>query len=100
MQLIQPGNRSAFHLCVVRLKRDVAAKPHRQIFDELRTHGIGVNLHYIPVHLQPYYQALGFSAGQYPEAEAHCDEAITLPLYASLTDVEQDQVVLALKEIL
>ena len=97
---VQPENRSAFHLYVVRLKRDATAKPHRQVFDELRQRGIGVNLHYMPAHLQPYYRDLGFTPGQYPEAEAHGESAITLPLYSTLTDQEQDQVVLALKETL
>lgn len=97
---VQPENRSAFHLYVVRLKRNATAKSHRQVFEELQQGGIGVNLHYIPVHLQPYYRDLGFSKGQYPQAEAHGDEAITLPLYWALTNQEQDQVVLALKEVL
>ncbi len=97
---VQSGNQSAFHLYVVRLKRNATAKTHRQIFDELRQHGIGVNLHYMPVHLQPYYRELGFAPGQYPEAEAHGESAITLPLYTTLTDREQDQVVSALKQVL
>ncbi len=97
---VQPENRSAFHLYVVRLKRDVAGKSYFQVFEELQRRGIGVNLHYMPVHLQPYYRELGFSPGQYPESEAHGEEAITLPLYPALTDNEQDVVVSALKEIL
>jgi UDP-4-amino-4,6-dideoxy-N-acetyl-beta-L-altrosamine transaminase len=97
---VQPENRSAFHLYVVRLKRNATPKTHRQVFEELRQRGIGVNLHYMPVHLQPYYRELGFTQGQYPEAEAHAESAITLPLYSALTDQEQDQVVVALKEIL
>ena len=97
---VQPQNRSAFHLYVVRLTRNASAKTHRQVFEELRQRGIGVNLHYIPVHLQPYYRELGFAPGQYPQAEEHGATAITLPLYSALTDEEQDQVVLALKETL
>lgn len=58
---------------------------------------IGVNVHYMPVHLQPYYRNLGFSPGQFPEAEAHGEEAITLPLYPALTEGEQDRVVAAVK---
>ncbi len=91
-----PGNRSAFHLYVIRLKREATAKTHRQIFEELRQRGIGVNLHYMPVHLQPYYRELGFCEGQYPEAEAHGESAISLPLYAALSDADQDQVIDAL----
>jgi len=97
---VQPENQSAFHLYVVELKRNATTRSHRQIFDELRGRGIGVNLHYMPVHLQPYYRELGFTQGQYPEAEVHAESAITLPLYSALTDQQQDQVVVALKEIL
>lgn len=97
---IQTENRSAFHLYVVRLKRNNTTKTRRQVFDELWQHGLGVNVHYMPVHLQPYYRELGFKQGQYPEAEAHGDEAITLPLYPTLTEQEQDQVIIALREVL
>lgn len=97
---VQPENRSAFHLYVVQLKLNATAKTHRQIFDELRQHGIGVNLHYMPVHLQPYYRELGFAPGQYTQAEKHGELAITLPLYSALTDQDQDRVVRTLKEIL
>lgn len=97
---VQRENQSAFHLYVVRLKNSVRGKTHRQVFNELRQRGIGVNLHYMPVHLQPYYRELGFSQGQYPEAEAHGESAITIPMYAALMDQQQDQVVAALQEIL
>jgi len=97
---IRPGNRSAFHLYVVRLKNNVPLKSHRQVFEQMRDQGIGVNLHYMPVHLQPYYRERGYSPGQYPEAEAHGAEAITLPLYSGLSEQEQDQVVSALKKAL
>lgn len=96
---VHPENRSAFHLYVVRLQPGTG-KAHRQVFDELRQQGIGVNLHYMPVHLQPYYTDLGFAAGQYPEAEAHGGSAITLPLYSALTNQQQDRVVESLHQIL
>src|SRR5450631_2724151 len=84
---VHDANRSAFHLYVVRLKAAaILRKSHRQVFDELRQRGIGVNLHYIPVHLQPYYRRLGFAPGQYPQAEAYGETAITLPLYPAMTD--------------
>jgi len=89
---VRPQNRSAYHLYVIRLDRSTSAASHRQVFNELRRMGIGVNLHYMPVHLQPYYRALGFSPGQFPEAEAHGQSAITLPLHTRLTDVMLDQV--------
>ncbi len=97
---VQTGNRSAFHLYVVRLRRDGTAKTQRQVFDGLRQRGIGVNLHFLPVHLQPYFRELGFAPGQFPESEAYGETAITLPLYASLTEHEQDQVVSALRKVL
>lgn len=97
---VQPGNISAFHLYVVRLKQNVKNISHRQLFDDLRQKGIGVNLHYAPVHLQPYYRALGFVAGQYPEAECYAGEAISLPLHPGLTPQQQEYVVTALMEVL
>lgn len=100
LQAMQSGNRSAYHLYVVRLKRNATSQTHRQVFEALRQRNIGVNLHYMPVHLQPYYRELGFTQGQYPEAEVHGESAITLPLYPALTDHEQDQVAMALRDIL
>jgi len=97
---VQKENDSAFHLYVVRLQLNELSKSHRQVFEELRQNDIGVNLHYIPVHLQPYYRALGFREGQFPEAEAHGKTAITLPLYPVMSDQEQDQVVSVLTKVL
>jgi UDP-4-amino-4,6-dideoxy-N-acetyl-beta-L-altrosamine transaminase len=98
---VHVDNRSAYHLYVVRLKAAaILRKSHRRVFNELRQRNIGVNLHYIPVHLQPYYRELGFAPGQYPEAEAYGESAITLPLYPALTDRQQDSVIAALKEII
>ncbi len=97
---VQSANLSAFHLYVIRLKRDGGAERHLQVFETLRRLGVGVNLHYTPVHLQPYYRALGFAPGRFPEAEAHGEEAITLPLYPTMTEAQQDQVVDAVKSAL
>jgi dTDP-4-amino-4,6-dideoxygalactose transaminase len=66
------------------------------VFAALRAAGIGVNVHYIPVHLQPYYRQFGISAGGFPVSEAYYRRAITLPLYAALTETDQDSVVTAL----
>ena len=93
---VQTGNRSAFHIYVVRLLHKTPAKSYGQVFEELRNRGIGVNLHYLPVHLQPYYRQFGFAPGQYPEAEAHACEALTLPIYPQMTDTDQDMVINAL----
>ncbi|MDP9510828.1 UDP-4-amino-4,6-dideoxy-N-acetyl-beta-L-altrosamine transaminase [Pseudomonas protegens] len=89
----QADAQSAWHLYVVRLQLDGLQRSHRQVFEGLREAGIGVNLHYIPVHLQPYYQALGFAQGDFPEAEHYYAEAISLPIYPGLSDSEQDYVV-------
>jgi len=97
---VQTGNRSAFHVYVVRLKREGTPKTRAQVLGELRQQGVGANVHYLPVHLQPYYRDLGFAPGECPEAEAHGESAITLPLYPALTEQEQDQVVAALEAIL
>lgn len=93
---IRSGNRSAFHLYAIRLRTDAIRKTHREVFEALRNSGIGVNLHYMPVHLQPYYRALGFKPGSFPEAEQYAREAISLPLYPGLTEDQQTQVVQAL----
>lgn len=90
---VRAENRSAFHLYVVRLKTDCSANTQRHVMSELRRRGVGVNLHYQPVHLQPYYRELGFAEGQYPHAEAYANDAFTLPLYSELTDSMQDEVV-------
>jgi UDP-4-amino-4,6-dideoxy-N-acetyl-beta-L-altrosamine transaminase len=97
---VQAGNHSAFHLYVVRVDRGDGGRFRRQVFNALRQRGIGVNVHYLPVHLQPYYRTLGFADGQFPESEAHGAGALTLPLYPDLTNVQQDEVVTALRQVL
>lgn len=84
---------SALHLYPVVLK---SPEKRRRVYDLLRAAGIGVNVHYIPVHTQPYYRKLGFRPGDFPRAEAYYAGSISLPLYYSLTDSQQDQVVDAL----
>jgi UDP-4-amino-4,6-dideoxy-N-acetyl-beta-L-altrosamine transaminase len=86
---VAPGNRSAWHLYPVR----VDATRRRSVFDAMRAAGIGVNVHYTPVHLQPYYRQLGFAPGCCPEAEAHGAEVVTLPLHPLLTAADQARVV-------
>ncbi|WP_347904738.1 UDP-4-amino-4,6-dideoxy-N-acetyl-beta-L-altrosamine transaminase [Pseudomonas purpurea] len=97
---VQPGAESAWHLYVVRLQLEHITLSQREVFDALRDAGLGVNLHYIPVHLQPYYQALGFKEGDFPEAERYFSQALSLPLYPDLTDDQQDEVVEILRRIL
>ncbi len=91
---------SAWHLYVIRLRLDQTTRARADLVQALRAAGIGVNVHYIPVHTQPYYQSLGFRAGDFPEAERYYREAISLPLYPAMTDAQQDTVVDALTEAL
>ena len=96
----QPEADSAWHLYVVRVQTERCNLSHRQVFEGLRSAGIGVNLHYIPVHLQPYYRELGFAESDFPEAERYYAEAISLPLFPLLSEAQQDQVVEQLRRLL
>ncbi|CAK2707700.1 Spore coat protein [Vibrio crassostreae] len=91
---------SGLHLFVIRLKLDEISLTHKQVFDALRENGIGVNLHYIPVHTQPYYQAMGYSEGNFPESERYYQEAISLPMFHGMTEEQQNTVVRVVTEIL
>jgi UDP-4-amino-4,6-dideoxy-N-acetyl-beta-L-altrosamine transaminase len=91
---------SGLHLYVIRIELDKVARSHREIFDLLRERGVGVNLHYIPVHIQPFYQQMGFKQGDYPVAEAYYANAISLPMFPLLSEADQDRVVAVLREIL
>ena len=84
---------SAWHLYVIGWNEEASGISRRTAFERLRAAGIGVQVHYIPVHTQPSYRRLGFQPGQYPRAEAHYARAITIPLYATLTETQQDEVV-------
>lgn len=93
-----PDTASAWHLYIVRIDQQRATRDRRAVFDALRGAGVGVNLHYIPVYLQPYYRALGFGPGHCPNAEAYYAEAISLPMFPTLTAAQQQHVVAALGE--
>jgi UDP-4-amino-4,6-dideoxy-N-acetyl-beta-L-altrosamine transaminase len=95
----QPGSHSAFHLYVIQVM-DGASMDRRMLFDALRTAGVMVNVHYIPIHLQPYYQRMGFKAGDFPNAEAYYERAISLPMYSGLTEQDQDYVIDKLREFI
>lgn len=84
-----PEADSSWHLYVIRLDDPTN---HKAIFSALRAAGIGVNLHYIPVHLQPYYRDLGFKPGDFPAAEDYYSRAISIPLFATMTQDQQDMV--------
>lgn len=92
-----PDSYSAYHLYVIRLQLDKISKTHLQVFEALRAQDIMVNLHYIPVHMQPFYQQMGFKQGDYPEAECYYREAISIPMHPTLTDAEQEEVVSVLR---
>ncbi len=94
-----PDALSAWHLYVIRLDLAACQYSHAGIFQELRGAGIGVNLHYIPIYLQPYYQRLGFQQGHCPEAERYYAEAVSLPMYSGLTEAQQDKVVDTLQSV-
>lgn len=95
-----PDTDSSWHLYIVRVDFNKVKKTKKQIFAEMKAKGVCLNLHYIPVHTQPYYKNLGFKHGDFPFSEKYYEEAFTLPLYYSLTDEQQDCVVSALKEVL
>jgi len=90
---------SARHLYLIRLKLNQIKLTHRKVFEALRAANIGVNLHYIPVYLQPYYEQLGFKPGYCQEAEHYYCEAISLPIYQDLTDDMQKSVVEVLEKV-
>ena len=89
---------SARHLYIVRLHLERIGSTHREVFENLRSDGIGVNLHYIPIHLQPYYERMGFKPGDFPDAEAYYREAISIPMFSRMTVVQRDRVVYSLMQ--
>ncbi len=97
---VMEGANPSWHLYVVRVNFDKVKKSKKQIFAEMREKGITLNLHYIPVHTQPYYEQLGHKPEECPVSLDYYREAMTLPLYYSLTNEQQDEVVKALKEVL
>lgn len=92
-----PDSYSGLHLYVIRLQLGKIRQTHRHVFEALRSHGIGVNLHYIPVHTHPHYEQMGFKVGDFPQSEQYYAEAISLPMYQTLSDEQQDEVVRFLK---
>lgn len=95
-----PDTDSSWHLYIVRVDFNKIKKTKKDIFAEMKAKGVCLNLHYIPVHTQPYYQNLGFKNGDFPVSEKYYEEAFTLPLYYSLTDEQQEYIVSTLKEVL
>lgn len=93
-----PDSYSALHLYVVRINSAHTSQSRRKIFESLQKQGIGVNVHYIPVHTQPYYKNLGFKSGDFPQAENYYTEAISLPMFHAMTETQQDSVVEAFRK--
>lgn len=92
-----PDSYSARHLYIVRLKRDEINFSQKDIFERMRSFGILVNLHYIPIYRQPFYEAMGFNRKEFPEAETYYAEAISLPIYPTLSEAQQTEVVSRMK---
>jgi UDP-4-amino-4,6-dideoxy-N-acetyl-beta-L-altrosamine transaminase len=90
---------SGLHLYVIRLKLGEFSATHKEVFEGLRENDIGVNVHYIPVHFQPYYVAMGFQKGDFTESETYYSEAISLPMYPTLSEKDQDKVVEVLRSL-
>ncbi|EKO14200.1 UDP-4-amino-4,6-dideoxy-N-acetyl-beta-L-altrosamine transaminase [Leptospira kirschneri] len=88
-----PESYSGFHLYIIRLKLKEFNLSHKQVFEQFRSAGILVNLHYIPVYRQPYYEKMGYNRSDFPESEQYYSEAISIPMYPSLTEEEQQEVV-------
>jgi UDP-4-amino-4,6-dideoxy-N-acetyl-beta-L-altrosamine transaminase len=92
-------NYSAYHLFIVRISEKLKSR-HKEIFVSLREKGIGVNLHYMPVYMQPYYEALGFKKGLCPVAEDYYSTAISIPMFSALSPEDQVTVCNTIKEVL
>ena len=96
LPMISQKNQSSFHLYVIR----VPAESRLKLYNHLKSNGVLCNVHYIPVHLQPYYRQLGFNTGDFPSAESYYSEALTLPIYPGLTANEQEKIITLIKESL
>ena len=91
---------SALHLYPIQIDLNKVSKNREQIFSELRDAGVGVNIHYIPIHTQPYYLQFGFREGDFHNSETYYNQALSLPLFSTMTLEQQDEVVNNLKRIL
>jgi len=91
---------SSFHLYPIQIDLDKIKNSRKEVFDQLRKNNIGVNVHYIPIHTQPYYQRLGFQEGDFPNSESYYRRALSLPLFHTMTFKQQDKVVSNLEKVL
>ncbi len=95
-----PSVRSSYHLYPIRVKASRANFSQKQVYDSLRSAGINVNLHYIPVYRHPYYEAMGFKKNYCREADLYYRETISLPIYPALAKQQQEQIVLKIRTLL
>jgi UDP-4-amino-4,6-dideoxy-N-acetyl-beta-L-altrosamine transaminase len=95
-----PDAQSSYHLYVIRLRLDAIEGTNRRVIQAMNQAGVQVNLHYIPVYRQPYYERMGFAPGYCPNAERYFVEAASIPMYAGLTDADQSTVIQALRQVL
>ena len=93
-----PDTYSGLHLYIIRVKKNKKGITHKQLFEKLRNTGILVNLHYIPVYRHPYYEAIGYDKQDFPNAESYYSEAISIPMFATMTESDQQFVVDAIKK--
>ncbi len=93
LPLQHPDTYSGLHLYIIRVKKNKKGITHRQLFEKLRNAGILVNLHYIPVYRHPYYEAIGYNRKEFPQSESYYSEAISIPMFATLNESEQQFVV-------
>jgi len=93
-----PDTYSGLHLYIIRVKYNNKGITHKQLFEKLRNAGILVNLHYIPVYRHPYYEAIGYDKQEFPNAESYYSEAISIPMFANMTESDQQFVIEAIKK--
>ena len=84
---------SSYHLYPIKIQETASGMDRRQFFDELRSMGILVNVHYIPIHMQPYYSNLGFKLGDFPNSEEYYNRTISIPIHAGLSEAEQSFII-------
>ncbi len=100
LPIVRDARTSAWHLYVIRVDEKKTGKTRGEVFAALRKSGVGVNVHYIPVHTHPYYAKKGFQKGDYPVSEKYYEEAISIPIFYDMTEDEQDRVIRALEQAL
>ncbi|WP_211307565.1 UDP-4-amino-4,6-dideoxy-N-acetyl-beta-L-altrosamine transaminase [Polynucleobacter rarus] len=95
-----PNGMSSFHLYVIRLNLSQINKTQKEVYEEMRNQGVLVNLHYIPVYRQPYFEKMGFDKGYCKEAEKYFTEAMSIPIFAKLTNIQMGQTINAIKSLM